>query len=150
MPPLRKNVHFYTDSFMNESVCCYGLLCVSVCVCVCNVRESYQELLTEDLPVWRIICSIHLVIRHTKPEKKILQFSFSFQVPNVDGVWKIMKMSHSMIDNSAVWNSYTAVRFSLLDRACRVVHLADTGFSKTGYSPVLLRLKTLKCTKYAL
>jgi hypothetical protein len=49
-----------------------------------------------------MIYSIHLVIRHTKPDKKIPPASFPFPVLNVEGVWKNLKMSYSMIDKSAV------------------------------------------------
>jgi hypothetical protein len=41
-------------------------------------------------------------IRKIKPDKKNSLVSFPFPVPNVEGVWKNLKMSHSMIDNSAV------------------------------------------------
>jgi hypothetical protein len=34
--------------------------------------------------------------------KKIPPVSFPFPVPNVEGVWKNLKMSHSMIDSSTV------------------------------------------------
>jgi hypothetical protein len=37
---------------------------------VCDDCGSHPELLTEDILVWHIICSIHLVIRHSKPDKK--------------------------------------------------------------------------------
>jgi hypothetical protein len=128
---------------MNESVYCYGRLCrlaVSVCVSVCNVRESRQEFWTQSLRVGRIICSIHPVIRKTKPDKKIPPVSFPFPVPNVEGVGKNLKISCSTIDSSAVWKAI-AVRFSLLDRACRAAHCANIGFSIPEYSPVLHRLK---------
>jgi hypothetical protein len=87
---------------MNLHIATIGSVCVCVSVCVCDVRESIPEFLTEDLRVWRIICSIHLVIRHTKPDKKIPPASFPFLVPNVEGVWKNLKISYSMIDNSTI------------------------------------------------
>jgi hypothetical protein len=37
-----------------------------------------------------------------KPYKKIPPASFPFLVPNVEGVWKILKISFSMIISSAV------------------------------------------------
>jgi hypothetical protein len=88
----------YADSFMNESAYCYGRLCP----CVRNVNGSHPEFLNEWLRVGRTICSIHRVIRKIKPDKKIPPVSFPFPVPNVEGIWKNLKMSHSMIDNSAV------------------------------------------------
>jgi hypothetical protein len=53
-------------------------------VYACNVCGSRPEFLTEYLLVWDIICPIHLVIRHTKPDKKIPPASFPFPVPNVE------------------------------------------------------------------
>jgi hypothetical protein len=66
--------------------------------------------------------------------------SFPFPVPNVEGVWENLKMSHSMIDKSAVWKALV-VRFRLLDRVREAAHLADIVFSKYCFSPVLHRLK---------
>jgi hypothetical protein len=37
-----------------------------------------------------------------------------------------------------------------MDRACRATLCADIGVFKSGYSPVLQRLKCVKCTKYAI
>jgi hypothetical protein len=48
-----------------------------------------------------------------------------------------------MIDNSAIWKT-RAVRFSLLDRACRAAHSPNIDFSLSGYSPVLQQLKSFK------
>jgi hypothetical protein len=77
---------------MYEYVSCYGKVRLYVCMYVCDVRESCPEFLTEDILVWCIICSIHLVIRHTKPVEKIPPTSFPFLVPNVEGVGKNLKM----------------------------------------------------------
>jgi hypothetical protein len=56
------------------------------------------------------------------------------------GGGKNLKISYSMLDNSAIWKAI-AVRFSLLDRARRAAHCANIGFSIPDYSPVLHRLK---------
>jgi hypothetical protein len=88
-------------SWMNLRIATVG----SVCLSVCDVRESCPEFWTEYLGVGRIIYSIHLVIRHTKPDKKIPPASFPFPVPKVEGVGKNLKISYSMIDNSAVWKA---------------------------------------------
>jgi hypothetical protein len=113
---------------------------VCVCVDVCDVCGSRPEFLNEDIPAWPKICSIHPVIRHTKPDTQIPPASFPFPVPNVEGVGKNLKISYSMIDSSAVWKAI-AVRCSLLDRARRAAHWANIGFSIPDYSPVLHRLK---------
>jgi SAM-dependent methyltransferase len=55
-------------SFMNEWICV--LLRPALSVSLCYIRASRSEFWTEDILVWCIICSIHLVIRHTKPDKK--------------------------------------------------------------------------------
>jgi hypothetical protein len=112
----------------------------SVCLSVCDVRESRLEFWTEDLGVGRITCSIHTVITHIKPDKKIPTASFSFPVTNMEGVWKILKMSYPMIGNSAVRKAI-AIQFSMLDRARTDSHCANMGFSIPDYPPVLHRLK---------
>jgi hypothetical protein len=43
----------------------------------------------------------------------------SFQVQNVEGVWKNLKMSYSMIDSTAVFKA-RAAQFPLLDRAAEL------------------------------
>jgi hypothetical protein len=53
-------------SWMNLCLAIYG----SVCVSIRNVCGSRPEFWTEQLGVWHIKCSIHLVIRHVKPDKK--------------------------------------------------------------------------------
>jgi hypothetical protein len=89
----------YIHKYMNLCIATVGSVCMYVCAC--NVRETRPEYLTEDNPVWRIIYSIHLVIWHTKQDKKNIS-SFPFPVANVEGVWKILKISYSLIDNSAI------------------------------------------------
>jgi hypothetical protein len=140
--PVKKKLLFFTQihSWMNLRIATVVSVCLSVCVSVCNVRESRPEFWTQFLRVGRIICSIHPVIRKTKPDKKIPPVSFPFPVPNVEGVAKNLKISCSMIVRSAVWKAI-AVRFSLLDRACRAAHCANISFSIPDYSPVLHRLK---------
>jgi hypothetical protein len=59
---------------MNESAYCYDRLWMDVWMCVCDVCGSRPEFLNEDNPVWPKICSIHLVIRHTKPGKNFHRF----------------------------------------------------------------------------
>jgi hypothetical protein len=66
--------------------------------------------------------------QQTKPDGKMPPSSFPFPVPNVEGIWKNLKMSYSMTGNSVVLKA-RAVRFSLLDRACGAAHSADIGFS---------------------
>jgi hypothetical protein len=85
-PEVRRRLQTWIN--MIESLSCYGLLCMSVCMSVCNVRESRQEFLTDDIPVWHIICSIHLVIRHTKADKYNPPLSFLFPVPKWRGYGK--------------------------------------------------------------
>jgi hypothetical protein len=53
---------------------------------VCNVYEFCPEFLTADIPALRMICSINLVVRHTKPAKNPPS-SFPFPVPNEEGRW---------------------------------------------------------------
>jgi hypothetical protein len=50
-----------------------------------------------------------------------------------EGVWKKIKMSYSMAENSAV-SKDRAVRFALLERAFRAANLANVGFSTRLYS----------------
>jgi hypothetical protein len=125
-----------------ESAYCYGRHCVS-CVSVRDVCESHPEFLTEDLSVWCKICFIHLVNRHTKPDNKFHHLHFPFPVPNVEGVWKNLKMAYSATDISAVWRA-RAIRFLLLDGVCEAEHSANIGFFKSGYSPVLQKHKSVK------
>jgi hypothetical protein len=96
--------------------------------------------LNEDIPVWPKICSIHLIIRHTKPDKKNSTSFISISGSKCGGVGTNLKISYSMIDSSAVWKAI-AVRFLFLDRACRAAHCANIGFSIPDYSPVLHRLE---------
>jgi hypothetical protein len=84
---------------MNLRIATVGSVCVCMCVCVRDVHESRPQLSTEYLRVGLIICSIHPVIRKIKPDKKNPPASFPFPVPNVEGVGKNLKMSHSLIDN---------------------------------------------------
>jgi hypothetical protein len=86
---------------MNLRIATVGSGCVVVWM-LCDVRGSHPEFLNEDIPVWPKICSIHPVIRHTKPDKKNPPASFPLPVPNVEGVGKNLKISCSMIDSSAV------------------------------------------------
>jgi hypothetical protein len=99
---------------MNESAYCYGRLCLCVCLSVCDVRESRPEFWTEDLRVGRIKCSIHLVIRHTKPDKKIHLCHFHFQFQMWRRYGKTWKCCIQWYVNSAVW---IAVRFRLIEHA---------------------------------
>jgi hypothetical protein len=132
-PWLKKNMcQLRADSFMNKSVYCYGRLCLRVC----DVRESRPEFWSEDLRVGGKICSIHPVIRRTKPNKKFHLCHFHFQLQMWRGYEKNLKISCSMIYNSVVWKA-RPVRFSLLDRC------ANISFSISVYSPVLHRLKCL-------
>jgi hypothetical protein len=122
---------------MNESAYCYGRLWM----CVCDVCGSRPEFLNEDIRVWPKICSIHPVIRRSKPDKKNSTSFISISGSNCEGVWKNLKMSYPMIDNSAVWKA-RAVRLPLLDRACRAAHWATIGFLPTDFSQLLHRLKS--------
>jgi hypothetical protein len=114
---------------MNESAYCYGQLCVCVCLSVTFVNHAQSF----ELSIFGLgACSIHLVIRHTKPHKKNSTSFISISGSKCGGVWKNLKMSHSMTGNSAVWKAL-AVRFSLLDRARRAAHCGNIGFSIPDY-----------------
>jgi hypothetical protein len=81
---------------MNESAYYYGgFVCLSVCLSVTFV--DHAQSFERSLRVGRIICSIHPVIRKTKPDKKIPPVSFPFPVPNVEGVGKNLKISCPMM-----------------------------------------------------
>jgi hypothetical protein len=136
---LRFLVFTQIHSWMN-CIMLWSALCVCVSMCVCNVCGSRQEFLTEDLPVGPIIFSIHLVIRHTKSDKKFTIFISISGSKYEGGIEKSSKWILAMIDNSAVWKA-RAVKFSLLDRARRAAYSAIIGFSRSGYSSVLHWLK---------
>jgi hypothetical protein len=76
-----RQIYTQIHSWINLRIATVG----SVCLFVCDVRESRPEFWTEYLRVGRIICSIHPVIRRTKPDKQIPPASFPFPVPNVEG-----------------------------------------------------------------
>jgi hypothetical protein len=110
-------------------------------MCVCDIRGSLLEFLTEERLVWCKIFSIHLVIRRFKPDKKNSTIFIFISGSKCGGEWKNMKMSYSIIDNSAILE-VRGVGFSWLDRACIAAHWANVGFSISGYSPVLHQQKS--------
>jgi hypothetical protein len=75
-----------------------------------------------------------------RPSENLTTLTHIIEVSFCDEVWKSIKMSHLMADNSAV-SKDRAVRFAWLERAFRAAHSTNVGFSTYGYSPVLQRLK---------
>jgi hypothetical protein len=74
----------WIHSWMNLRIATVASVCLSVCD-VCGLRP---ELFNGDLPVWcKILCSIHLVIRHTKSGKNCTIF-ISISGFKCGGEWK--------------------------------------------------------------
>jgi hypothetical protein len=105
---------------------------------VCDVCGSRPEFLNEDIPVLPKICSIHPIIRHTKPVKKIPPVSFPFPVRNVEGVWK-------KIENHRMASLYTVYLFSSAQRQhVRVRQLHSLAQQPTAILAELWRTLNLK------